>query len=128
MIEKHFWSLCTSYYFLGNNISLYFLVGEYTEKYPFDNKILQESYEFQDIIIEKFLDTYDNLTLKTAYALKLYSQHCARTSQYLAKIDDDVFLNTKIFVNLLKLLKKQKHFLQGNINNGVVIRDILDKW
>lgn len=54
--------------------------------------VTQEAEIFNDIIVEDFIDSYANLTLKTAFAIKWFVNHF-RTSKFFFKIDDDVFLN-----------------------------------
>lgn len=54
---------------------------------------LQEAKIFGDVIIESFMDDYQNLTLKTMFALKHFLR-LAPNAKYFFKIDDDVLLNT----------------------------------
>lgn len=54
--------------------------------------IQNEAQLFNDMIVEDFVDSYQNLTIKTAFALKHFVTHF-RDSTFFLKIDDDVALN-----------------------------------
>lgn len=60
-----------------------------------------ESKAFNDIIVEDFVDSYSNLTIKTAFAMKYFVSHFA-DSKYFFKIDDDVFLNVHKLYEMLE--------------------------
>ena len=45
-----------------------------------------------DLVIEDFQDSYDNLTLKTTFLLKVLTGQCSQ-AQFILKADDDVFVN-----------------------------------
>lgn len=62
--------------------------------------VINEAKMFNDIIIEDFVDSYINLTIKTAFAMKHFVRHF-ENSKYFLKIDDDVLLNTKNLINHL---------------------------
>lgn len=62
--------------------------------------VISEAMLFNDIIVEDFQDSYVNLTLKTAFAMKHFLRHF-KNSSYFLKIDDDVYLNV---VNLKKMI------------------------
>ncbi|CAO1432117.1 unnamed protein product [Diamesa hyperborea] len=81
-----------------------------------DNKSMtflhNEAKVFNDIIIEDFHDSYQNLTLKVAFLLKNYLRHFP-DSQYFFKLDDDVFLNVKLLKNKLRDENYPRHGLIG---------------
>nr|CAD7577939.1 unnamed protein product [Timema californicum] len=64
---------------------------------------LLESAQHGDIVVEDFIDTHENLTLKTLFMLKWTFKHCNQFS-YWVKTSDDVLLNTK------GILKHLEHF------------------
>lgn len=89
--------------------------------------IMKEVDTHNDIILENFEDTYNNLTLKTAFVLKNFLMHFGKT-EFLLKIDDDVFVN---HLNIAKMLT------HGNIAADVTgqainltkpNRDVESKW
>ncbi|XP_047480080.1 beta-1,3-galactosyltransferase 5-like [Penaeus chinensis] len=60
-------------------------------------KIAEEGRQYGDIAQDlSFFDSYNNLTLKTL-SLVSWAQKFCRKANYVLKIDDDVFLNTKKF-------------------------------
>ncbi|XP_052838485.1 beta-1,3-galactosyltransferase 1 [Drosophila gunungcola] len=65
--------------------------------------VANEAEEYNDVIQENFMDTYNNLTIKAIMALKHISQNCVNTTAFVFKCDDDTFVNVP---NLL-------HFLLG---------------
>ena len=71
----------------------------------------RESIKYKDIIMENFIDSYGNLTLKTMMGLKWASRYCGR-AKFVYKVDDDMFVNVQ---NLLKYLQQyQVGFLRQN--------------
>jgi hypothetical protein len=88
--------------------------------------LAHEAEAFNDIIVEDFVDSYINLTIKTAFAMKNFL-NSFNSSTYFLKIDDDVFLNVE---KLHKLLEKvPKDALIGKAeSNRAPIRDVTDKW
>ncbi|XP_044269757.1 beta-1,3-galactosyltransferase 1-like [Tribolium madens] len=113
-----------------DNVSFYFLVGEdKNRRHEVQLKLKDESEKYNDIIQERFIESYNNLTLKSINMLKLFYLHCLDSYQYLAKIDDDVFLN---IANLLEKLKNRNittNLLLGHIyNSSKPIRDTTSKW
>ena len=82
-------------------------------------KLLQEDIEKEarihgDIYQADFIDTYENLTLKTISLLKFMSSECPN-ARYVAKIDDDMFVNIPL---LLKELRNQTEYVKGRIARG----------
>lgn len=65
--------------------------------------VLAEAKLFNDIIVEDFVDSYQNLTLKTGFCLKHFLRYTPNAT-YFMKIDDDVYLNVP---NLLKVLNDE---------------------
>lgn len=58
------------------HVQTVFIVGQTTNNET-QNKIIEESQTHHDIIQESFLDTYNNLTLKTVMMLKWVTNNCA---------------------------------------------------
>jgi len=76
-------------------------------------KIDQENTEYGDIVQENFIDTYNNLTLKSIMMFKWYIRCCPK-SDYLLKSDDDMFINVTKLNDLLQKSPKVD-FLVGNL-------------
>lgn len=88
--------------------------------------VTHEAHEFDDIIVEDFIDSYVNLTIKTAFAMKNYLRHF-EDSKYFMKIDDDVNVNVE---NLRRLLEHApSDALIGRVEfNKKPLRDKDNKW
>lgn len=67
-------------------------------------RLRQEAEQYDDIIQEQFVDSYNNLTIKSVMALKwIKERKCFKQAAFFMKVDDDTFVNVP---NLL-------HFLLG---------------
>lgn len=65
-------------------------------------RIQQESDQYDDIIQEDFIDTYNNLTIKSVFALKwMIRQGCHKKAAFFMKCDDDTFINLPNLVHYL---------------------------
>ncbi|XP_017039780.1 beta-1,3-galactosyltransferase 1-like [Drosophila ficusphila] len=60
-----------------------------------------ESDRHNDIIQESFIDSYNNLTLKTVMGLKNVNNRCYSTTAFVLKADDDTFVNVPNLVHIL---------------------------
>jgi beta-1,3-galactosyltransferase 1 len=113
---------------LGNNVSLFFLLGE-TANSSLQYDVMLESDRFGDIIEERFIDSYNNLTLKSVVMLKLVSSYCANSTKYLLKIDDDMFVNMHLIVKMLMDRNTTTGLLMGKLICGArPIKDTNSKW
>lgn len=96
-----------------------FLVGEPTNQTVRD-ELFKESEEFGDIIMNKIADLYQNLSLKTLSAFSWVSLYCP-SSQFLLKVDDDMFVQVPRLLNLAKELSpspKQPALIVGHISRA----------
>lgn len=88
--------------------------------------VASEAETHDDIILEDFIDSYANLTIKAAYAFKHYLKYY-EGSKYFLKADDDIFLNVENLYSLLEGAPENK--LIGKVApHNVPIRDISNKW
>ncbi|XP_068458593.1 beta-1,3-galactosyltransferase 2-like [Clinocottus analis] len=115
---------------LGRVVSHYFLLGMNKEQNGTESvkePVLEESQEHHDILQSDFLDSYNNLTIKTMLMFEWLSSHCPNTS-YAMKIDSDIFLNTHNLVNML-LTAPQHEYLTGLVTKQAhVRRHQTSKW
>ncbi|XP_030560650.1 beta-1,3-galactosyltransferase 1 [Drosophila novamexicana] len=92
---------------LTAKVRIVFIVGRSNYESQLGNETLirlhNEAEMYNDIIQENFIDSYNNLTLKSVSALKHISKRCSKTCAFFLKCDDDTFVNVP---NLL-------HFLLG---------------
>ncbi|XP_043940704.1 beta-1,3-galactosyltransferase 2-like [Protopterus annectens] len=100
----------------GVSIVRLFLLGmskEYTGE--LQSSLKEESITFHDIIQQDFMDTYNNLTIKTMMGLQWVSTFCPNAS-YIMKIDTDMFLNTEYLVKFLSPgTPRKEDYLTGYI-------------
>ncbi len=89
--------------------------------------MIQESETHHDILQSNFLDSYNNLTIKTMVMFEWLSYRCPNTS-YAMKVDADMFLNVHKLVDML--LKAPRHrYMTGIVTRfAFVCRDNSSKW
>lgn len=88
-----------------------------------------ESAAFGDVIQESFLDSYNNLTLKSGMLMKLVNLECAKRVSYVMKTDDDMFVHVPNLVAALLAKNVTTNLLMGDLMcHKKPIRDRLDKW
>ncbi|XP_042310428.1 beta-1,3-galactosyltransferase 2-like [Sceloporus undulatus] len=115
----------------GVSILRIFLTGVH----PLFGSLLQplleeESSIYRDIIQQDFLDTYNNLTLKTLMGMEWVTKFCPNVP-YVMKADSDIFLNVEYLVSQLLQphLPPKKNYMTGYIyRNTKPIRDKAYKW
>nr|XP_030116065.2 beta-1,3-galactosyltransferase 2-like [Taeniopygia guttata] len=79
-----------------------------------------------DLLQQDFLDTYNNLTLKTLMGLEWVSRFCPNAS-YVMKADHDVFLNLEYLAGLLR--PPRSDFLTGYVYRWTgPLRNRAYKW
>ncbi|XP_065700434.1 UDP-GalNAc:beta-1,3-N-acetylgalactosaminyltransferase 1 [Patagioenas fasciata] len=97
----------------GHRVLTLFLLGQETRRED-DAAVLSvedENVLYGDIIRQNFLDTYNNLTLKTIMGFRWVTEFCSN-ARFLMKTDSDVFINTPNLVkSLLKLNSSENVFL-----------------
>jgi Galactosyltransferase len=108
----------------GKLIKPIFLIGQNDKETMFS--VTHEARTFDDIIIEDFVDSYVNLTIKTAFAMKNFLTHF-KDSKYFFKIDDDVFLNVESLNEMLKYVPKDALIGKAEFNSKP-IKDKNNKW
>ncbi|XP_028838878.1 beta-1,3-galactosyltransferase 1-like [Denticeps clupeoides] len=114
---------------LGKNVTLFFLLGlpSGEDRENMQQNLLLESAEHHDLLQSDFVDSYNNLTIKTMVMLEWLNAHCPKAT-FAMKIDSDAFLNVP---NLVKLLLEAPHknYITGLVvNNSPVVRNTNSKW
>ncbi|KAK4299274.1 hypothetical protein Pmani_028448 [Petrolisthes manimaculis] len=106
---------------------LVFLLGTQKGEEKVSKQVMAESMLNKDMVIEDFVDSYTNLTLKTVFMLKWIRQNCP-SAQFIMKTDDDIFVNVPNVVRTLTSLTTPK-VLTGNLICGArPIHDVRSKW
>ncbi|XP_073507046.1 beta-1,3-galactosyltransferase 2-like [Phyllobates terribilis] len=88
-----------------------------------------ESEIFGDIVQQDFMDTYDNLTLKTLMGMEWVTKFCPSAS-YVMKIKHDIFLNVDYLIhNVLhpNLPVRTNYFTGAIVKNVKPLRNKVDK-
>ena len=111
---------------LPRNVKVVFIIGQ-ADNEKQQLKIKGESNKYGDIIQESFVDTYENLTIKSLMLLKWFEQNCHQT-QYVMKSDDDMYINLQKLNDLVKT-NQDPYLLVGNLRRNVApIRYSRSKW
>lgn len=87
----------------------------------------EESLHYSDIIQEGFVDSYNNLTLKSVMMLKWVVSNC-HSVWYIMKTDDDMFVNINNLVKLLKVRNMSNLLFGALICGARPIADTQNKW
>ncbi|XP_069752889.1 UDP-GalNAc:beta-1,3-N-acetylgalactosaminyltransferase 1-like isoform X1 [Narcine bancroftii] len=91
---------------LGKRVVSLFLIGKDGEHQSHGKLSMEEEYaQYGDIISQDFIESYNNLTLKTIMAFQWIAEFCPK-AEYMMKVDSDVFVNVKnLVIFLLKINK-----------------------
>lgn len=98
----------------GQRVLTLFLLGQDThrEDAAAALSVEDESLLYGDILRQDFVDTYNNLTLKTIMAFQWLSEFCSN-ARFFMKTDVDVFINTPNLVKLLLQLNSSENVFTG---------------
>uniref|UniRef100_A0A3B5PU36 Hexosyltransferase n=1 Tax=Xiphophorus maculatus TaxID=8083 RepID=A0A3B5PU36_XIPMA len=87
----------------------------------------KESQQHGDIIQMDFLDSYQNLTIKTMMMMKWLADHCPNAS-YAMKVDSDIFVNVFYLIQRLRSSPRVGFITGSVIRDGIPRRDPSSKW
>jgi len=102
--------------------SLVFILGQLSnDSDPLQDEIENEFNEYGDILQDSFLDSYNNLTIKSIHILKYFvSISDTLGNKYLLKTDDDSFIHLEALWDLAKSrLEKKSNHLIGYLQLGL---------
>ncbi|XP_033755455.1 beta-1,3-galactosyltransferase 1-like [Pecten maximus] len=111
-----------------SNIRYVFLLGAQSN-ITVRKHIAREFNQYSDIVQEDFVDSYNNLTLKTLMGFKWANMYCS-SAKFVMKTDDDMYVNAS---NLLKIVRDYNKQLNTSIGGACKyvafpIRDSRSKW
>ncbi|XP_067003763.2 beta-1,3-galactosyltransferase 1 isoform X2 [Anabrus simplex] len=107
-------------------VKVAFLLGD-PDNSTLQEQVEEESIRHGDVIQEGFIDSYNNLTLKTVMMLKWVHSYCT-SAHFIMKTDDDMFVNINNLIKLLKV-KGGPGLLLGTLICGAKpILDANSKW
>ncbi|XP_072937738.1 uncharacterized protein [Epargyreus clarus] len=104
------------------------------------DKIDEEVEKYGDVIQEGFVDSYNNLTLKSIMMLKWVTNNCNESVRYILKTDDDMYVNVPNLVSNLRNRSRvhdagprgplrPEHLLIGDLICGArPVQDATNKW
>ncbi|XP_065166210.1 beta-1,3-galactosyltransferase 5-like isoform X2 [Atheta coriaria] len=101
------------HYSSRRDIAITFMLGT-TSNATLLKQIKQEEYLYGDIITGKFIDTYDNLTLKTISMLEWVDNYCPKVS-FVLKTDDDMFINVSRLLLFISKHKPEQRVIYGRL-------------
>ncbi|KAF7282223.1 hypothetical protein GWI33_003023 [Rhynchophorus ferrugineus] len=81
-------------------VKVLFLLGDVVDE-TLQNRIAEEDSLFGDIVQGNFIDSYRNMTYKSVMSMKYVAYRC-RTTKFVLKCDDDVFVNMPLMKVFLK--------------------------
>lgn len=97
------------------------------QKSQVQDKVDAESKKYGDVVQINFLDTYQNLTIKTVQMMRWLDAHCPQT-RYGMKVDADIFVNVFYLRDYLKSCPRNSFITGSVINDGKPKRDSNNKW
>ena len=86
-----------------------------------------ESALYGDIIFADFVDSYENLSIKSAIGLQWVSSACDGV-KYVGKIDDDIIINTYVLEKLMPSVVKHPAIHGVCMLSGYPHRNVQSKW
>ncbi|XP_011250495.1 beta-1,3-galactosyltransferase 1 [Camponotus floridanus] len=110
----------------NSTVKIVFLLGQ-SDNDTLNNLIVEENSQYNDIIQERFFDTYNNLTLKSVMMLKWVTSNCDK-AKYIMKTDDDMFVNVPLLLQTLHSKTQPEILLGSLICNARPILDPKNKW
>ncbi|KAM4577835.1 beta-1,3-galactosyltransferase 2 [Fundulus diaphanus] len=94
---------------------------------PLQRLLEKESQQHADIIQLDFLDSYQNLTIKTVMMMQWLAAHCPN-APYAMKVDSDIFVNVFHLVQRLRSSPRAGFITGSLIQDGQPRRDPSSKW
>ncbi|XP_070067594.1 beta-1,3-galactosyltransferase 5 isoform X2 [Drosophila takahashii] len=106
-------SIRQTWMFYGSrrDVGMAFILGRSTNK-TLNEALEREEFMYRDLIRGHFIDSYNNLTLKTISTLEWADLHCPK-AKYLLKTDDDMFINVPKLMTLMATTLKANRTIYG---------------
>lgn len=109
------------------DIAIGFILGQ-TDNVTQEDALAAESYMYNDLIRGHFVDSYNNLTLKTVSSLEWVDTFCPNASFFL-KTDDDMFINIPRLLQFIEKHHNDKRTIFGRLaRKWKPIRNIKSKY
>lgn len=101
------------HYATRRDIAMAFVLGT-TDVQSIEDALEAESYMYSDIIRGKFIDSYNNLTLKTISSLEWVDTYCSRAA-FVLKADDDMFINVNRLMSFIDKHHSSERVIYGRL-------------
>lgn len=98
---------------LRKDVAIAFMLGSINNE-TINKRIDLEQEIYGDIIRGKFIDVYDNLTLKTISMLEWVDNYC-RKAAFVLKTDDDMFINVPRLLSFVAKHKPEQRVIYGRL-------------
>ncbi|XP_066258860.1 beta-1,3-galactosyltransferase 5-like [Euwallacea similis] len=95
------------------DVAIAFMLGSIANE-TINRKLDEEQILYGDIIRGKFVDTYDNLTLKTISILEWVDNFCPKAA-FVLKTDDDMFINVSRLLAFIAKHKPEQRTIYGRL-------------
>ncbi|XP_069693753.1 beta-1,3-galactosyltransferase 5-like [Periplaneta americana] len=96
-----------------SDVNIAFLLGSTKDAY-LAQELINENKLYSDLISAHFLDSYNNLTLKTVSLLEWVDNYCNRV-KFILKTDDDMFINIPKLLSFIEKHSKDKRTIFGRL-------------
>lgn len=101
------------HYSQRNDVNIAFLLGS-TKDQQLAKDLTAENKLYGDLISGHFLDSYNNLTLKTVSLLEWVDNYC-NNIKFILKTDDDMFINIPKLLSFIQKHAKEKRTIFGRL-------------
>ena len=95
------------------DVSIGFVLGQ-TLNQPLEDQLSAENFMYNDLIRGHFIDSYNNLTLKTISLLEWVDVNCVNVS-FVLKTDDDMFINVPKLLQFIEKHHKDRRTIFGRL-------------
>ncbi|KAH8323419.1 hypothetical protein KR067_008284 [Drosophila pandora] len=109
-----------------SDIGMAFVLGRGNDTH-LNERLDGENMMYADMIRGNFVDSYNNLTLKTISALEWTHWHCP-LAKYVLKTDDDMFINVPKLMEFLDTLKAKRKIYGRRAENWMPVRNKRSKY
>ncbi|GAB0095493.1 uncharacterized protein DMENIID0001_108850 [Sergentomyia squamirostris] len=109
MAIRHTWG----HYGMRRDTAVAFFLGATSDRAT-EEQLMSENTLFGDLIQGRFVDSYNNLTLKTISMLEWVETYCPQAS-FVLKTDDDMFINVPKLMEFTEKHRKDKRQIYGRL-------------
>lgn len=101
------------HYGVRRDVAIAFILGRTTNQ-DVEDSLTSENYMYGDLIRGHFIDSYNNLTLKTVSVLEWIDKSCPQ-AKFVLKTDDDMFINVPRLLSFIDKHQSDKRAIYGRL-------------